>query len=92
MGELTSSVEKPAGTDAVTVTVGVALGLAEGPAVLGLGEGVAVADPVESDDWVGIGLGGESSEHPASASATRDSTATVLAVRELPMSTSCSRP
>ena len=50
---------------------------------LWLGEEVA-------EDWVGIGLAGSSSEQPTSASDIKDSTVSVLAVRDLPMGTSCS--
>jgi hypothetical protein len=53
---------------------------------LGLGEVVGAVE----DDWVGIGLGGPSSEQPATASARKDSTATVptVVVRDLRMTTS----
>jgi uncharacterized hydrophobic protein (TIGR00271 family) len=66
--------------DALFVGVGVPVD-AE---ALGLGEEVGAVE-----DWVGIGVGGPSSEQPARVSARRDSTATVLTVvvRDLRMAT-----
>jgi len=91
VGELTASSENPAGPDAVVVGDA----LLDGDAVadaLGLAEevGEEVSEEV-GEDWVGLGLGGWSSAQPASASDIKVSTVTVLATRNLPMSTSCSR-
>ena len=61
LGELTASSENPAGTD---VAVGDALLVGDAvpvvAEVLGLGEEVGAVDA----DWVGVGLGGSSSEQP----------------------------
>ena len=95
-GELTSSSENPAGTDAVPVGVALLVGDAEpvDAEALGVGEVGAV------EDCVGVGVGRPSSEQPVRASARKDSTASAptVVVRDPSMTTSsafdgtCVRP